>query len=314
MQKLYKLTPLQDSYSCNFNILVHGYPKVMGVYDILKEWTEFRTGCVKRRIEFDLEKKQAKLHLLKALGKILLDIDKAIKIIRETEEENEVVPNLMIGFGIDEVQAEYIAEIKLRHLNREYIMKRLDETDALEKEIAELSDTLGSDKKIRNIIISELKEVSKKYGQPRRTQFFYKNDIEEVEIEDETPDYQCTLFISQSGYFKKIAPQSLRMSSEHKLKEGDFINQEIEASNKTDLLFFTDKCQVYKSRLRLSIIQKPAIWVTIFLLSCHLTKAKALCIWFRLYAMRDICFLFLKTEKPQRYRLKHMKQKRTAKS
>lgn len=248
MQKLYKLTPLQDSYSCNFNILVHGYPKVMGVYDILKEWTEFRTGCVKRRIEFDLEKKQAKLHLLKALGKILLDIDKAIKIIRETEEENEVVPNLMIGFGIDEVQAEYIAEIKLRHLNREYIMKRLDETDALEKEIAELSDTLGSDKKIRNIIISELKEVSKKYGQPRRTQFFYKNDIEEVEIEDETPDYQCTLFISQSGYFKKITPQSLRMSSEHKLKEGDFINQEIEASNKTDLLFFTDKCQVYKSK------------------------------------------------------------------
>lgn len=249
MQKLYKLTPLQDSYSCNFNILVHGYPKVMGVYDILKEWTAFRMDCVKRRLVFDLDKKKAKLHLLKALGKILLDIDKAIKIIRETEEEAEVIPNLMIGFSIDEVQAEYIAEIKLRHLNREYIMKRLDETDSLEKEIAELNETLGSERKIKNIIISELKEVIKKYGQPRRTQFFYKTDIEDVDIEEDVPDYQCTIFMSASGYFKKITPQSLRMASEQKLKEGDFISQEIETTSKTELLFFSDKAQVYKSKI-----------------------------------------------------------------
>lgn len=248
MQKLYKLTPLQDSYSCNFNILVRGYPKVMGVYDILREWTDFRIECVKRRISYDLDKKKDKLHLLKALGKILLDIDKAIKIIRETEEESEVVPNLMIGFSIDEIQAEYIAEIKLRHLNREYIMKRLDETEALEKEIADLTETLASDKKIKNIIIAELKDVIKKYGQPRRTQFFYKNDIVEIEEEEEVPEYPCTLFMSASGYFKKITPQSLRMASEQKLKEGDFISQEIETTSKGDLLFFSDSSQVYKAK------------------------------------------------------------------
>ena len=248
MQKLYKLTPLQDTYSCNFNILVHGYPKVMGVYDIIGEWTDFRMDCVKRRISFDLAKKKEKLHLLKALGKILLDIDKAIKIIRETEEEAEVVPNLMIGFAIDEVQAEYIAEIKLRHLNREYILKRLDETKELEKDIADLEETLGSDKKIKALIISELKDVIKKYGQPRRTQFYYQTDVEDVEVEDEAPDYQCTMFLSQSGYFKKITPQSLRMSSEQKFKEGDFLSQEIEATNRTELLFFTDQAQVYKTK------------------------------------------------------------------
>ena len=248
MQKLYKLTPLQDSYACNFNILVHGYPKVMGVYDIIREWVDFRMDCVKRRISFDLKKKQEKLHLLKALGKILLDIDKAIKIIRETDEEAEVIPNLMIGFSIDEVQAEYIAEIKLRHLNREYIMKRLEETKSLEEEIADLTDTLGSDKKIKNVIISELKEVIKKYGQPRKTQFYYMNDVEEVEEEDDTPDYPVTLFLSASGYFKKITPLSLRMSSEQKYKEGDMPSQEIEATNKTELLFFSDKMQVYKTR------------------------------------------------------------------
>lgn len=248
MQKLYKLTPLQDSYSCNFNILVHGYPRVMGVYDILKEWTAFRMDCVKRRIAYDLEKKKAKLHLLKGLGKILLDIDKAIRIVRETEEESEVVPNLMIGFSIDEIQAEYVAEIKLRHLNREYILNRISETDALEKEIAELMDTLDSNRKIKNIIINELKDVIKKYGQPRKTQFFYKSDIEEVEVEDETPDYPCRLFLSDSGYFKKITPQSLRMASDQKLKEGDFISREIDATNKTELLFFTDKATVYKSK------------------------------------------------------------------
>ena len=248
MQKLYKLTPLQDSYACNFNILVHGYPKVLGVYDIIREWVDFRMDCVKRRISYDLKKKQEKLHLLKALGKILLDIDKAIKIIRETDEEAEVIPNLMIGFSIDEIQAEYIAEIKLRHLNREYIMKRLEETKSLEDEIAELKDTLGSDKKIKNVIISELKEVIKKYGQPRKTQFYYKNDVEEVEEVDDTPDYPVTLFLSASGYFKKITPLSLRMSSEQKYKEGDMPSQEIEATNKTELLFFSDKMQVYKTK------------------------------------------------------------------
>lgn len=248
MQKLYKMTPLQDAYACNFNILVHGYPKVMGVYDIINEWVSFRMDCVKRRVSFDLNKKKEKLHLLKALGKILLDIDKAIKIIRETEEESEVIPNLMIGFSIDEIQAEYIAEIKLRHLNREYIMKRLDETKQLEAEIADLTETLGSDRKIKTIIVAELKDVIKKYGQPRKTQFFYPNDVEEVEEEDDTPDYQCTLFLSASGYFKKITPQSLRMASEQKFKEGDCLSQEIEATNKTDILFFSDKAQVYKSK------------------------------------------------------------------
>ena len=248
MQKLYKLTPLQDSYSCNFNILVHGYPKVMGVYDILDEWVKFRMDCVKRRVVYDLEKKKAKLHLLKGLGKILLDIDKAIKIVRETEEEADVVPNLMIGFSIDEIQAEYVAEIKLRHLNREYILNRISETDALENEIAELEDTLGSDRKIKNIIIGELKDVIKKYGQPRKTQFFYKTDIEEIDVEDETPDYPCRLFLSDSGYFKKITPQSLRMASDQKLKEGDFISQEFDSTNKTELLFFTDMATVYKAK------------------------------------------------------------------
>lgn len=248
MQKLYKLTPLQDSYSCNFNILVHGYPKVMGVYDILNEWIKFRMDCVKRRVEFDLKKKKEKLHLLKGLGKILLDIDKAIKIIRETEEEAEVIPNLMLGFGIDEIQAEYVAEIKLRQLNREYILKRTAETDELEKTIADLEETLGSDRKIKNIIISELKEVIKKYGQPRRTQFYYKSDIEEIDIEEETPDYPCKLFLSESGYFKKCTMQSLRMASDQKLKEGDVMMQETESTNKTELLFFTDKGTVYKTK------------------------------------------------------------------
>ena len=220
----------------------------MGVYDIIREWVDFRMDCVKRRISFDLARKKEKLHLLKALGKILLDIDKAIKIIRETEEEADVIPNLMIGFSIDEVQAEYIAEIKLRHLNREYIVKRLEETKQLEAEIAELTETLGSDRKIKSIIISELKDVIKKYGQPRKTQFFYKNDIEEAEPEDDAPDYQVTLFLSASGYFKKITPLSLRMASEQKFKEGDCLAREIEATNKTELLFFSDKAQVYKTR------------------------------------------------------------------
>ena len=248
MQKLYKLTPLQDTYSCNFNILVHGYPKVMGVYEILDEWTKFRVECVRRRVEFDLKKKKDKLHLLKGLGKILLDIDKAIRIIRETEEESEVVPNLMIGFGIDEIQADYVAEIKLRHLNREYILKRTSETEKLENEIAELEEVLGSEKKIKQIIISELKDVIKNYGQERKTQFFYQSDIEEVEEEEEIEDYPCKLFISESGYFKKCTMQSLRMASDQKLKEGDRMMSETESSNRAELLFFSDKASVYKSR------------------------------------------------------------------
>lgn len=248
MQKLYKLTPLQDAYPCNFNVLVHGYPKVMGVYEILDEWIAFRTDCVKRRTAFDIERKKERLHLLKGLGKILLDIDKAIKIIRETEEESEVIGNLMVGFNIDEIQAEYVAEIKLRHLNREYILKKTAETDELEKDIAELEDILGSDRRIKKLIKSELEEVIKKYGQERKTQFYYASDVEEVEVEDDTPDYQCTFFLSQSGYFKKITPQSLRMSSEQKCKEGDFISQTVEATNKTEILFFADNACVYKSR------------------------------------------------------------------
>lgn len=248
MQKLYKLTPLQDSYSCNFNILVHGYPKVMGVYQILDEWIKFRMDCVRRRVSFDLKKKKEKLHLLKGLGKILLDIDKAIRIIRETEEEAEVVPNLMIGFGIDEIQAEYVAEIKLRHLNREYILKRTAETDKLESEIADLEETLGSDRKIKNIIIAELKDVIKKYGQERKTKFFYKTDIEDIDVEEEIEDYPCRFFLSQSGYFKKCTMQSLRMASDQKLKEGDVMSQEIESSNKAELLFFSDKANVYKTK------------------------------------------------------------------
>ncbi len=248
MQKLYKMTPLQDTYSANFNVLVNGYPKVMGVYEILDEWIKFRIGCVKRRVSFDLKKKQDRLHLLKGLSKILLDIDKAIKIIRETKEEAEVVPNLMIGFSIDEIQAEYVAEIKLRHLNKEYILKRLQNIEQLETDIADMVDVLDSERRIKKIIIDELSEVSKKYGKPRKTQFYYVDDIEDYVETEEVPEYKCTVFLSKSGYFKKITPQSLRMANTQKLKDGDVISQEIEITNKSELLFFTDKATVYKSR------------------------------------------------------------------
>lgn len=248
MQKLYRLTPLQDSYPCNFNILIAGTPKVMGVREILTEWTAFREECVQRRTYHDLQKKKEKLHLLEALSKILLDIDKAIKIIRETENEEDVVPNLMIGFGIDEIQAEYVAEIKLRNINKQYILRRIEEVDKLKADIAEMEDILNDKKKIRKIIIAELRDVIKNYAQPRKTMFYFKSDIEEDESIDDTPDYPVNLFVSASGYFKKITPQSLRMSSEHKLKEGDFISQNFEATNKTDLIFFTDRAQVYKSK------------------------------------------------------------------
>lgn len=251
MKKLFRMTPLQDSYACNFNILIGGMPRVMGVREILEEWVAFRKECVKRRIYFELSKKKSKLHLLKGLKKILLDIDKAVKIVRETEEETEVVPNLMIGFGIDETQADYVAEIKLRHLNKEYILNRISEIEDLEKSIAEMEDILKDDKKVKNLIIDELNEVSRKYRQPRKTLFIYTAGEEEEAEEDDTPDFPVTLFISQSGYFKKITPQSLRMSGDQKLKEGDFIINLVETTNRSELLFFSDKAQVYKSKTSL---------------------------------------------------------------
>lgn len=251
MKKLFRMTPLQDSYACNFNILIGGMPRVMGVREILEEWVAFRKECVKRRIYFELSKKKSKLHLLKGLKKILLDIDKAVKIVRETEEETEVVPNLMIGFGIDETQADYVAEIKLRHLNKEYILNRISEIEDLEKSIAEMEDILKDDKKVKNLIIDELNEVSRKYRQPRKTLFIYTAGEEEEAEEDDTPDFPVTLFISQSGYFKKITPQSLRMSGDQKLKEGDFIVNSVETTNRSELLFFSDKAQVYKSKTSL---------------------------------------------------------------
>ncbi len=249
MNKLFASTPLEDSFGCNFNVLIGGVPQVMSVRGLLEEWIAFRMSCVERRTYFDLSKAKEKLHLLKGLEKILLDIDKAIRIVRETDEEAEVVPNLMIGFGIDQIQAEYVAEIKLRHLNREYIMKRLDDVADLEKTVAELEETLSSKNRIRRILIDELQAVAKKYGQPRRTQLMYATDIEEAQAEEEeVPDYLCTLFFTKEGYFKKITPQSLRMSGEQKLKEGDEIVDAIETSNTRELLFFSDKGNVYKSR------------------------------------------------------------------
>ena len=250
MLKLYKMTPLEDSYSCNFNILIGGVPKVMGVREILQEWIAFRTECVRRRTLFELNRKKDKLHLLKGLQAILTDIDKAIKIIRETKEENEVVPNLMIGFGIDEVQAEYVAEIKLRHLNREYILKRTEEIRSLEKDIAELESIVSDNRKIRKIIVKELGEVSRKYGQPRKSILIYADEISYAEDnEEEIPDYPVNIFFTREGYFKKITPQSLRMSGEQKLKEGDSIKFSAETTNSAELLFFTDKAQVYKAKL-----------------------------------------------------------------
>ena len=247
MQKLFRLTPLEDNFSCNFNVLVGGMPKVMGVGELLSEWIAFREDCVKRRIYFDLTKKKEKLHLLRGLEKILLDIDKAIRIVRETEEEREVVPNLMIGFGIDETQAEFVAEIRLRQLNREYILKRTDEIGELEKDIAEMESILQSRRKIRSVITSELRQVIKKYSQPRKSILIFPSDEPQEAEEDDTPDYPVNLFFTREGYFKKITNQSLRMSADQKLKEGDSITQSVTATNRSELLFFTDKCQVYKT-------------------------------------------------------------------
>ncbi len=248
MNKLYKMTPLQDTFSCNFNVLIKGRPVVLGVKGILNEWIDFRLECIRRRISFNLDKKKKQLHLLKGLSKILLDIDKAIKIVRETDNENEVVPNLMIGFGIDEVQAEYVAEIKLRHLNREYILKRIKDIELLENDIETLEATLQSKNKMKKIIISELETVSNKYDTGRKSDVLY--DVEEVDVTEtvEIADYPVTLFLSEQGYLKKIKTANLRLSGEQKLKEGDKMLPEIECSNKDELLFFTNMCQVYKSK------------------------------------------------------------------
>ncbi len=249
MQKLFRATTLQDTASCNFNVLIGGMPRVMGVRELLDEWCAWRTESVKRRVYFVLKKRQDKLHLLKGLKRILLDIDKAIKIIRETEKEADVVPNLMIGFGIDQIQAEYVAEIKLRNINREYILKRVEETASLELEIEDLEDTLARPSRIRKIIITELEEVRKKYAEPRRTGIIY-DFVEDAEVEDDpVEDYPVTLFLSQHGYFKKITPQSLRMSGEQKFKEDDALSASVESSNAAELMFFTDKAQVYKTRV-----------------------------------------------------------------
>ena len=250
MQKLFRMTPLQDSFPCNFNILIAGMPRVMGIGEILDEWTAWRMDCVKRRLYFQVQKKQERLHLLKGLERILLDIDKAITIIRETELDSEVVPNLMIGFGIDEIQANFVAEIKLRNINKEYILKQTKAASQLEQEIAELQDTLNSQRKLKNVIIKELQQVAEKYGQPRKTEILY--NVEEVEPdsdEDETPDYPVTVFVSREGYLKKITAQSLRMSGEQKFKEGDTLAYSVEATNKAEMLVFTDKFQCYKTRL-----------------------------------------------------------------
>ena len=250
MAKLYKLTPLEDAFACNFNVLIAGSPKVLGVRQILEEWTAWRTDSVKRRIFFVLGKKKEKLHLLKGLKRILLDIDKAIRIIRETEEEAEVIPNLMIGFGIDQIQAEYVAEIKLRNINKEYILKRTRETDALRDEIDDLEDLLNSPKRVKKVIVEELNAAAKKYGETRRTSIVYPHEITSYTPEEEQKEeYPVTVFLSREGYFKKITPASLRMNSEQKFKEGDVLRQSFETTSNAEAMFFTDHCQVYKTRL-----------------------------------------------------------------
>ena len=250
MQKLFRLTPLQDSFPCNFNILIAGMPRVMGVAEILEEWTAWRTDCVKRRLYHQIGKKEDRLHLLKGLERILLDIDKAIRIIRETELESEVVPNLMIGFGIDEIQANYVAEIKLRNINKEYILKQTRAIDDLEREIDELRDTLNSSRRLKNLLIKELEEVSKKYGKPRKTEIVYEvQEAAEEEEEEQVPDYPVTVFVSKEGYLKKITAQSLRMSGEQKFKEGDSLAFSAETTNRDEILVFSDKFQCYKARL-----------------------------------------------------------------
>ena len=249
MTKLYKLTPLEDAFACNFNVLIAGSPRVLGVRQILEEWTAWRTESVRRRTYFVLNKRKEKLHLLKGLKRILLDIDKAIAIIRQTEEEAEVVPNLMIGFGIDQVQAEFVAEIKLRNINKEYILKRVNETEALQNEIDDLEDILNSPRRVKKIMVEELTAVAKKYGEPRRTSILLSHEVEHYTEESEVADYPVSVFLSREGYFKKITPASLRMNSDQKYKDGDGLSQSFETTNTAEIMFFTDKCQVYKTRL-----------------------------------------------------------------
>ena len=249
MQKLFKLTPLMDSFPCNFNILVAGNPRVMGVGEILEEWTAWRVECIRRRVYYDLSKKKEKLHLLKGLEQILLDIDRAIAIIRETELEADVVPNLMLGFGIDQIQAEYVAEIRLRNINREYILKRTAETADLERDIEELEGIVNNRRKLKGIIVDELRQIAKKYGEPRKTGIVYADEIEEFAEEDTVEDYPVTIFLSREGYFKKITAQSLRMSGEQKYKEGDALSQSFETTNRAEILLLTDRQQMYKAKL-----------------------------------------------------------------
>ena len=249
MAKLMKMTPLMDTFGCNFNVLIGGTPRVLGVGQLLEEWSAWRMECIRRRVYFDLGKKKEKLHLLLGLRKILLDIDRAIAIIRDTEEDSEVVPNLMIGFGIDELQAEYVAEIKLRNINKEHILKRTRETDELAQEIQELEGILADSRKIKNIIIGELREINKKYKSPRRTAIIYEDQVEQYDEEDQIEDYPVHIFLTREGYFKKITPQSLRMSGEQKVKEGDAVAMTTECTNKSEIIFLTDKVQAYKCRL-----------------------------------------------------------------
>jgi len=247
MARLFKLTTLEDTFSCNFNVLINGSPRVLGVRALLNEWIAFRTNCIRRRVSYDLNKAKEKLHLLEGLAKILLDIDKAIRTIRETDEESEVVPNLMIAFGIDQVQAEYVAEIKLRHLNREYILKRTADIEQLKKDIAEMEGILGSERKVKGIMVKELEEIAKAHAKPRRSELIYAEELPEAVAQQTVEDYPVTLFLTREGYFKKITPASLRMNDQQKCKDGDAIAQAVEAGNACDLLFFTNRCQVYKS-------------------------------------------------------------------
>lgn len=279
MQKLYKLTPLEDTFGCNFNVLVGGMPRVMGVREILDEWLAFRTECIKRRLYFDMTRKKQRLHLLKGLEKILLDIDKAIAIIRGTEEEAEVVPNLMIGFGIDELQAEFIADIRLRNLNRRYILNKVDETSQLAAEISDIEATLADKARFSQIIIDQLAEISKKYGRPRRSDIVFEDEIEEYVEQLHVEDYPVTLFLTRDGYLKKITPQSLRMSGEHKLKEGDAIVLERETTNKAELIIFTNKCQAYKARVYEFDDTKASAMAIICRQSCIWRKASSYSTW-----------------------------------
>ena len=314
MTKLYRFTTLEDSYACNFNVLIAGVPRVLGVKALLEEWIAFRIECVRRRTYFDRNKKADKLHLLRGLEKILLDIDKAVKIVRETDEESEVVPNLMIGFGIDEIQAEYVAEIKLRHLNREYILKRTKDLEDLEKEIAELDEILKSKARIKTIIVKELKSIAEKYGQPRKSIIIY-DDVARYEEETvEIPDYPVNLFFTKEGYFKKITPQSLRMSGEQKLKDGDEIIQELEFTNNCDLLFFTDKCQVYKAKADDFAQTKASVLGDYVAAKLGFDEGENAVKMVLQKITRVCCSSLLKTARLQKFRLNPTQQRLTVKS